>query len=162
MHPDGQLPAYEWNLSDVNPPVQAWSTFRVFKIDEKIHGKPDIEFLESMFHKLIINFSWWVNRKDKDGNNIFEGGFLGLDNIGVFDRSHALPTGGHLEQADGTSWMAMFSLNLLRISLELAKYNPVYEEMATKFFEHFLYIADAIENLGEKSEGLWDEVRGGF
>jgi len=162
MHPDGQLPAYEWKFSDVNPPVHGWSAFRIFKIDEEINGKPDIYFLESIFHKLLLNFTWWVNRKDKDGNNIFEGGFLGLDNIGLFDRSSASPLGGFLEQADGTSWMAMYSLNLMRIALELAQYNPVYQEMAIKFFDHFLYIANAMENLGEHSEGLWDEVDGFF
>jgi hypothetical protein len=160
MHPNGQLPAYEWNFSDVNPPVHAWSTFRIFKIDEQQNGKPDIAFLETVFHKLLLNFTWWVNRKDVGGNNIFEGGFLGLDNIGVFDRSAALPTGGYIEQADGTSWMAMYTLNLMRIALELAQYNPVYEEMATKFFEHFLYIAQAIDNMG--SNGLWDDVDGFF
>lgn len=158
MHPDGQLPAYEWKFGDANPPVHAWSAFRVFKIDEKIHGKADVAFLESIFHKLLLNFSWWVNRKDKDGNNIFEGGFLGLDNIGVFDRSSESPIGGFLEQADGTSWMAMYSLNLMRIALELAQYNPVYQEMAIKFFDHFLYIADALKNLGDGKDGLWDDI----
>ncbi len=157
MHPNGQLPAYEWAFSDVNPPVHAWSTFRVFKIDEKNNGKPDWSFLESVFHKLLLNFTWWVNRKDAGGNNIFEGGFLGLDNIGVFDRSSALPTGGYIEQADGTSWMAMYSLNLMRIALELSRYNPVYQDMATKFFEHFLYIAEAMDKMGINGEGLWDE-----
>ena len=157
MHPNGQLPAYEWAFSDVNPPVHAWSSFRVFKIDEKNNGKPDIPFLESIFHKLLLNFTWWVNRKDAGGNNIFEGGFLGLDNIGVFDRSSALPTGGYIEQADGTSWMAMYSLNLMRIALELSRYNPVYQDMATKFFEHFLYIADAMDNMGIDGGGLWDD-----
>ena len=162
MHPNGQLPAYEWNFSDVNPPVHAWSAFRVFKIDEKLNGKADVAFLESVFHKLLLNFTWWVNRKDKEGNNIFEGGFLGLDNIGVFDRNAELPIGGHLEQADGTSWMAMFSLNMLRISLELAQYNPVYQDMATKFFEHFLYIAQAMDNMGDDVTGLWDDEDGFF
>ncbi len=162
MHPNGQLPAYEWNFSDVNPPVHAWSAFRVFKIDEAQHDKPDVAFLESVFHKLLLNFTWWVNRKDKEGNNIFEGGFLGLDNIGVFDRSSPLPTGGYLEQADGTSWMAMYCLNMLRISLELARYNPVYQDMATKFFEHFLYIAHAIDNMGTNANGLWDDIDGFF
>jgi len=157
MHPNGQLPAYEWSFSDVNPPVHAWSSFRVFKIDEKSNGKPDIPFLESIFHKLLLNFTWWVNRKDTGGNNIFEGGFLGLDNIGVFDRSSPLPTGGYIEQADGTSWMAMYSLNLMRIALELSRYNPVYQDMATKFFEHFLYIAEAMSNMGSNGGGLWDE-----
>ncbi len=162
MQPNGQLPAYEWNFSDVNPPVHAWATFRVFKIDEHRSGKPDVAFLESVFHKLLLNFTWWVNRKDREGNNIFEGGFLGLDNIGVFDRSAQLPTGGHLEQADATSWMAMYSLNMLRISLELARYNPVYQDMATKFFEHFLYIAEAMDNMGDSVTGLWDEEDGFF
>ena len=157
MHPNGQLPAYEWSFSDVNPPVHAWSSFRVFKIDEKNNGKPDIAFLESIFHKLLLNFTWWVNRKDAGGNNIFEGGFLGLDNIGVFDRSSPLPTGGYIEQADGTSWMAMYSLNLMRIALELSQYNPVYQDMATKFFEHFLYIAEAMDSMGIDGGGLWDD-----
>lgn len=158
MHPNGQLPAYEWAFGDVNPPVHAWATWRVYKIDQKNNnGKGDIAFLESLFHKLLLNFTWWVNRKDTQGNNIFQGGFLGLDNIGVFDRSAPLPTGGYIEQADGTSWMAMYSLNLLRISLELALYNPVYQDMATKFFEHFLYIAGAMSNMGMQGDGLWDE-----
>jgi len=157
MHPNGQLPAYEWSFSDVNPPVHAWATWRVYKIDQRNNnGAGDIAFLESVFHKLLMNFTWWVNRKDAEGNNIFQGGFLGLDNIGVFDRSAALPTGGFIEQSDGTSWMAMFSLNMLRISLELATYNPVYQDMATKFFEHFLYIAGAMDNMGEQNQGLWD------
>jgi hypothetical protein len=158
MHPNGQLPAYEWAFSDVNPPVHAWATWRVYKIDQKNNGgKGDLPFLESVFHKLLLNFTWWVNRKDARGNNIFQGGFLGLDNIGVFDRSATLPTGGYIEQADGTSWMAMYSLNLMRISLELALYNPVYQDMATKFFEHFLYIAGAMANMGIENEGLWDD-----
>jgi hypothetical protein len=157
MHPNGQLPAYEWAFSDVNPPVHAWAAWRVYQIDQKNkNGKGDINFLESVFHKLLLNFTWWVNRKDAQGNNIFEGGFLGLDNIGVFDRSAALPTGGFIEQADGTSWMAMYSLNLLRISLELARENYVYEDMATKFFEHFLYIAGALTNIGDEDARLWD------
>ena len=158
MHPNGQLPAYEWAFGDVNPPVHAYASWRVYSIDKKNNnGKGDIEFLEAIFHKLLLNFTWWVNRKDEQGNNIFEGGFLGLDNIGVFDRNAALPTGGYLEQADGTSWMAMFSLNLMRIALELSGYNPVYQDMATKFFEHFLCIAGAIDNMGDNKEGLWDE-----
>ena len=158
MHPNGQLPAYEWAFGDVNPPVHAYASWRVYSIDKRNNnGKGDIEFLEAIFHKLLLNFTWWVNRKDEQGNNIFEGGFLGLDNIGVFDRNAALPTGGYLEQADGTSWMAMFSLNLMRIALELSGYNPVYQDMATKFFEHFLYIAGAIDNMGDNQEGLWDE-----
>ncbi len=162
MHPDGQLPAYEWKFSDVNPPVHGWAAFRIFKIDEQLNGKPDTAFLESIFHKLLLNFSWWVNRKDKDDNNIFEGGFLGLDNIGLFDRSNESPLGGFLEQADGTSWMAMYSLNLMRIALELARYNPVYQEMAIKFFDHFLYIANAMATLGENKQGLWDDIDGFF
>jgi len=157
MHPNGQLPAYEWNFSDVNPPVHAWSLFRVFKIDETLKGKPDLDFLETVFQKLLMNFTWWVNKKDVNGNNIFEGGFLGLDNIGVFDRSDTLPNGESLEQADGTSWMAMFSLNMMRIAIELAQYNHIYEEMATKFFEHFLYIANALDNMGEDAFSLWDD-----
>lgn len=157
MHPNGQLPAYEWNFSDVNPPVHAWAVFRVFKIDEYLNQKPDLPFLESAFQKLLMNFTWWVNKKDENGNNIFEGGFLGLDNIGVFDRNTRLPDGEHLEQSDATSWMAMFALNMMRIALELAMYNNVYEEMATKFFEHFLYIANALDNMGEESFSLWDE-----
>lgn len=162
IHPNGQLPAYEWDFSDVNPPVHAWSTFRVYKIDEKINGKPDVPFLESVFQKLLLNFTWWVNRKDKKGNNIFGGGFLGLDNIGAFDRNMQFKNGDHLEQADGTSWMAMFALNMMRISMELALYNPVYEDMAIKFFEHYLYIAEAMENIGEAKGGLWNEEDGFF
>ena len=158
MHPNGQLPAYEWAFGDVNPPVHAWATWRVYKIDQRNNnGVADVPFLESVFHKLLLNFTWWVNRKDAEGNNIFQGGFLGLDNIGIFDRSAPLPTGGYIEQSDGTSWMAMFSLNMLRIALELATYNPVYQDMATKFFEHFLYIAGAMDNMGTSNEGLWDE-----
>lgn len=162
LHPNGQLPAYEWDFSDVNPPVHAWSVFRVFKIDEKTNGKPDIPFLESVFQKLLLNFTWWVNRKDKNGNNIFGGGFLGLDNIGAFDRNMEFKNGEHLEQADGTSWMAMFALNMMRISMELALYNSVYEDMAIKFFEHYLYIAEAMENIGETKNGLWNEEDGFF
>jgi len=155
MHPNGQIPAYEWAFGDVNPPVHAWACWRVFTIDQKITGRPDYEFLETVFHKLLMNFTWWVNRKDSEGNNIFEGGFLGLDNIGVFDRSQPLPGGGLIEQSDGTSWMAMYCLNMLRIALELAsKVNMLYEDIANKFFEHFLYIAHAINGIG--GEGLWD------
>ena len=160
-HPNGQIPAYEWNFSDVNPPVHAWACWRVFQIDRKISGTPDYEFLESVFHKLLMNFTWWVNRKDSEGNNIFEGGFLGLDNIGVFDRSAPLPTGGYIEQSDGTSWMAMFCLNMLKISLELAtKVDRIFEDVASKFFEHFLYIASAMNGIG--NGGLWDETDGFF
>ncbi|MBC6950528.1 glucosidase, partial [candidate division KSB1 bacterium] len=158
MHPNGQLPAYEWAFGDVNPPVHAWATWRVFQIDRKRNGgKGDLAFLERVFQKLLLNFTWWVNRKDAEGHNIFQGGFLGLDNIGVFDRSAMLPTGGHLEQADGTSWMAMYSLNMMRIALELAQHNHVYEDMATKFFEHFLYIAGAMANIGGDGTDLWDQ-----
>lgn len=157
MHPNGQLPAYEWNFSDVNPPVHAWATWRVYKIDQKQSGIGDTKFLERVFHKLLLNFTWWVNKKDHDGNNIFQGGFLGLDNIGVFDRSSAPLSNGHLDQADGTSWMAMFSLNMLRISLELSKQNPIYQDLASKFFEHFLYIAQSMTNMGCKGIGLWDD-----
>ena len=157
MHPNGQLPAYEWAFGDVNPPVHGWATWRVYKIDEKLQGKSDRSFLEEVFHKLLLNFTWWVNKKDYSGNNIFQGGFLGMDNIGVFDRSNQLPTGGFIEQSDGTSWMAMFTLNMLRISLELAKENPTYQSLATKFFEHFLYIAGAMRNVGNEGINLWDE-----
>jgi len=156
MHPNGQIPAYEWNFSDVNPPVHAWATWRVYKIERKMYGRTDKQFLERVFQKLLLNFTWWVNRKDLEGKNIFEGGFLGLDNIGVFDRSSKLPTGGHIEQADGTSWMGMYCLNMLTIALELAQDNPVYEDIASKFFEHFLYIADAMNKIGENNTQLWD------
>ncbi len=156
QHPNGQLPAYEWNFNDVNPPVIAWATWRIYKIEEKHYGITDRAFLERVFHKLLIYFTWWVNRKDEEGNNVFQGGFLGLDNIGVFDRSAELPTGGHIEQSDGTSWMAMFSLNMMTIALELATTNLVYEDIATKFFEHFLFIAAAMNNLGDEGIGLWD------
>lgn len=158
MHPNGQLPAYEWALSDVNPPVHAWACWRVYKIDGKLHGRKDTDFLESVFHKLLMNFTWWVNRKDSEGNNLFEGGFLGLDNIGMFDRSKPIPGGGLLEQSDGTSWMAMFCLNMLRIALELALVKPAYEDIASKFFEHFLHIAGAMNKLDDSS--LWDEEDG--
>ena len=158
MHPNGQLPAYEWSFGDTNPPVHAGAACRVYELDKQYNnGKGDNVFLETIFHKLIINFTWWVNRKDTEGNNIFEGGFLGMDNISLFDRNVKLPGGAHLEQSDGTSWMAMYSLNLLRIALELAKTNPVYQDMATKFFEHFLYIAAAMASMGENNSGLWDE-----
>jgi hypothetical protein len=158
MHPNGQLPAYEWAFGDVNPPVHGWASWRVYKIDQKLNeGKGDRKFLEEIFHKLLLNFTWWVNKKDFNGNNIFQGGFLGMDNIGVFDRSAQLPTGGVIEQSDGTSWMAMFTLNMLRMSLELAKENPVYQNLATKFFEHFLYIAGAMANVGNEGINLWDD-----
>jgi hypothetical protein len=158
MHPNGQMPAYEWQLDDVNPPVHAWAAWRVFQIDRKQRGDGgDLAFLERILHKLILNFTWWVNRKDAQGRNVFQGGFLGLDNIGVFDRSAPLPTGGFINQADGTAWMAMYALNLMRIAVELARHNPVYQDIATKFFEHFLYIAEAMTNIGGQGIGLWDE-----
>lgn len=157
MNPSGAFPAYEWALSDVNPPVHAAATYRVYRHDAKINGKKDYAFLETMFHKLLINFTWWVNRKDVEDNNIFEGGFLGLDNISAIDRSTPLPQGGVMEQADATSWMAMYALNMLHISLELCDYNKTYTEMTTKFFEHFLYIAGAMDTMGENENGLWDE-----
>src|SRR5258708_32284714 len=152
----------EWAFGDVNPPVQAWAAWRVYKIEKKRRGVGDREFLERMFHKLLLNFTWWVNRKDADGRNIFQGGFLGLDNIGVFDRSAPLPTGGVIEQADGTSWMAMFSLDMLTIALELAVENHVYEELACKFFEHFIYIVLAMDRVGINDDELWDEDDGFF
>ncbi len=161
MHPNGQIPAYEWKFDDVNPPVHAWAALRVYQIEAKRRGVADRAFLEKVFHKLLLNFTWWVNRKDEEGNNVFEGGFLGLDNIGVFDRSAALPTGGSIEQSDGTSWMSMFCLNMLAIALELAKEDKVYEDVATKFYEHFVYISDAMNNLGEECTELWNE-RDGF
>jgi hypothetical protein len=162
MHPNGQLPAYEWNFGDVNPPVHAWAAWRVYKIEKKRRGVGDRVFLKRIFHKLLLNFTWWVNRKDHEGRNVFQGGFLGLDNIGVFDRSAPLPTGGHLEQADGTGWMAMYCLNLMAIALELAREDPAYEDVASKFWEHFLYIAHAIHHLGNNEQGMWDETDGFF
>jgi hypothetical protein len=163
MHPNGQLPAYEWQFSDVNPPVHAWAALRVYQIDRRAVGRTDRNFLESLFHKLMLNFTWWVNRKDSSGNNVFEGGFLGLDNIGVFDRSNApLPQGGMLEQADATSWMGMYCLNLLTMALELAKENASYQDVATKFFEHFLFIAHAMNNVVGEGIKLWDEEDGFF
>jgi Mannosylglycerate hydrolase MGH1-like glycoside hydrolase domain len=160
MHPNGQLPAYEWSFSDVNPPVHAWAAWRVYKIEQKRQGKGDRTFLEHVFHKLLLNFTWWVNRKDAEGKNVFQGGFLGLDNIGVFDRSAPLPTGGHIEQSDGTAWMGMFCLNMLAIALELARENTVYENVASKFFEHFVYIAHAMDHRGDNGIELWDEDDG--
>ena len=162
MHPNGQIPAYEWALGDVNPPVHAWAAWRVYKIDKKRQGKGDRAFLQRVFHKLMLNFTWWVNRKDADGKNIFQGGFLGLDNIGLFDRSAPLPTGGYIEQSDGTSWMAMYTLNMLTIALELAKEDPCFEDIASKFWEHFIRIAHAMSHHGEDSTGLWDEADGFF
>jgi hypothetical protein len=158
MHPNGQLPAYEWALGDVNPPVHAWAAWQVYNLT----GRNDTAFLERIFHKLLLNFTWWVNRKDADGHNVFQGGFLGLDNIGVFDRSASLPTGGHIEQADGTAWMAMYSLNMLTIALELARTKPAYEDVATKFFEHFVYITNAFYDMGGHGISLWDDQDGFF
>lgn len=160
MHPNGQIPAYEWQFGDVNPPVHAWATYRVYQIEQKMFGRADRQFLERVFQKLLLNFTWWVNRKDEGDNNVFEGGFLGLDNIGVFDRSAPLPTGGYIEQADGTSWMGMYCLNLLTVALELAQDNSVYEDIASKFYEHFLYIADAMNKVGGKETQLWDQEDG--
>jgi hypothetical protein len=157
MHPNGQVPAYEWEFSDVNPPVQAWAALRVFDIERCSTGVGDVDFLQRVFHKLLLNFTWWVNRKDLGGRNVFQGGFLGLDNIGVFDRSRPLPTGGQINQADGTAWMGMFCLSMLRIALELARVDRAYEDVATKFFEHFLWIAAALNDLGGKGIPLWDE-----
>jgi hypothetical protein len=157
MHPNGQLPAYEWDFNDVNPPVLAWAAWRVYKITAP-HGERDRHFLARVFNKLVLNFTWWVNRKDLDGENLFTGGFLGLDNIGVFDRSRPLPTGGHLEQADGTAWMAFYCATMLSMALELAKWDPPYEDMASKFFEHFIAIADSINNF--RGTGLWDAEDG--
>jgi hypothetical protein len=161
-HPNGQIPAYEWNFSDVNPPVHAWAALRVFQIEQAKTGKGDFKFLERVFHKLLLNFNWWVNRKDAEGNNIFQGGFLGLDNIGIFDRNAPLPPGWGLGQADGTSWMAMYCLNMLTIALHLATQDPVYEDVATKFWEHFIYIAYAIQRPDQPEKGLWDEEDGFF
>ena len=163
LHPNGQLPAYEWNFADANPPVHAWASYRVFQIDRKQKRAKDpdypgdLVFLERIFQKLVMNFTWWVNQKDSHGRNLFQGGFLGLDNIGAFNRDEPLPDGGYLSQSDGTSWMAMYSLNLMRIAIELAQHDHVYEDMATKFFEHFLYIAKAMTDMGGKGVGLWNE-----
>lgn len=162
MHPNGQLPAYEWAFSDVNPPVHAWSCLQVYKMDKEKTGKGDIFFLERVFQKLLINFTWWVNRKDHKGNNVFEGGFLGLDNIGVFDRSNTIPGGGALEQADGTAWMATYCLNMLEMALEISQHNPAYEDVTTKFFEHFVYIAESLNRIGEDWTGSWDDEEGFF
>lgn len=160
MHPNGQIPAYEWAFGDVNPPVHAWAAMRVYQIEKKRKGKGDRKFLERVFHKLLLNFTWWVNRKDTEGLNIFEGGFLGLDNIGVFDRSRPLPTGGRLAQADATGWMAMYCLNMLAIAFELAREDDVYEDLASKFWEHFVLIADAMNHFGSDGISLWDEEDG--
>jgi hypothetical protein len=158
LHPNGQMPAYEWNFSDVNPPVHAWATLFLHRTEQALRGEVDLNFLKSNFNKLLLNFTWWVNRKDRFGKNVFEGGFLGLDNIGVFDRSAPLPTGGHLEQADGTAWMALFSQNMLELAVEIAAHDPTYQDMVFKFVEHFYYIAAAMNRPG--SDGMWDEEDG--
>src|SRR5262249_36986504 len=158
LHPSGQMPAYEWNFSDVNPPVHAWATLFLHRTQLALRGEADWDFLRSAFNKLLLNFTWWVNRKDRFGKNVFEGGFLGLDNIGVFDRSAPLPTGGHLEQADGTAWMALFSQNMAELAVELAARDPHYDELAAKYFEHFLWIAAAMNRPG--ADGMWDEEDG--
>ena len=160
MHSNGQLPAYEWGFGDVNPPVHAWAAWRIYKIEGRLRGKLDREFLVRVFHKLLLNFTWWVNRKDPEGMNVFEGGFLGLDNIGVFDRSMQLPAGGHLDQSDGTSWVAMYCLGMLAIAIELAQQDIAYEDVATKFFEHFVYISQAMNNRGGEGIALWDDEDG--
>ncbi|HSB80754.1 MAG TPA: glucosidase [Candidatus Methylomirabilis sp.] len=162
MHPNGQIPAYEWGFGEVNPCVHAWAAWRVYKIERRIRGQGDRQFLERVFHKLLLNFTWWINRKDPHGLNVFQGGFLGLDNIGVFDRGAPQPDGGHLEQSDGTAWVGMFCLNMLAIALELARENPAYEDVASKFFEHFVYIAHAINNIHREGLALWDEEDGFF
>jgi hypothetical protein len=162
MHPNGQFPAYEWAFGDVNPPVHAWATWQVYCMDGALNGRLDRTFLEGIYHKLALNFTWWVNRKDADDRNIFQGGFLGLDNISLFDRSASLPTGGHIDQSDGTSWMGFYSLGMMKIALELARENPVYQNLATKFYEHFLRIAHAMTNVGGKGFCLWDEEDGFF
>jgi len=162
LHPNGQIPAYEWNFSDVNPPVHAFATWDIYTRDRELKGTGDIEFLKYAFSKLLINFTWWVNRKDEGGNNLFQGGFLGLDNIGVFDRSSSLPTGGHLDQADGTAWMVFFSQRMFQIAIELALHDPLYEDFAIKFFEHTMWIAGAMDRIGEHHDELWDEEDGFF
>ena len=158
LHPTGQIPAYEWNFSDVNPPVHGWATIFAYRMEQTLHGRSDIDFLRRIFGKLTVNFSWWVNRKDRFGRSLFEGGFLGLDNIGVFDRSAPLPTGGHLEQADGTAWVALFCQNMLEIVFELAAHDPTYEELATNYAIEFLLIAHAMNGIGPG--GMWDEEDG--
>ena len=158
LHPSGQMPAYEWNFSDVNPPVHAWATLFLHRTEQALRGETDVDFLKAAFNKLLLNFTWWVNRKDRFGKNVFDGGFLGLDNIGVFDRSAPLPTGGHLEQADGTAWMALFCQNMAELAVELAAHDPTYEDMVMKFIEHFYYIAAAMNRPGQ--DGMWDEEDG--
>src|SRR5947207_3181609 len=164
MHPNGQVPAYEWGFGNVNPPVHAWAALRVYRIEQRQRGTADRAFLQRVFHKLLLNFTWWVNREDAAARNVFQGRFLGLDNIGVLDRNSPLPTGGQLEQSDATSWMAMYSLNMLAIAMELARYDLAYEDVASKFWEHFIYIAHAMA--GEAADGpeqghdLWDNADG--
>ncbi len=160
MHPNGQIPAYEWAFSDVNPPVHAWAAYHVYKIEAQMTGTADRDFLERIFQKLLINFTWWVNRKDYEGQNVFQGGFLGLDNIGVFDRNESLDGGSHIEQSDGTSWMGMYCLNMLTIALELAQENRAYSDIASKFFEHFVYISTAMNDLTNQSIDLWNDEDG--
>jgi len=160
MHPNGQIPAYEWAFGDVNPPIHAWAAYHVYKIEQQLTGQGDRDFLEKIFQKLLLNFTWWVNRKDYEGQNVFQGGFLGLDNIGVFDRNQPLPDGSHIEQSDGTSWMGMYCLNMLTIALELAQSNHAYGDIASKFFEHFIYIAHAMNDLGASGFELWNEEDG--
>ncbi|WP_116770602.1 MGH1-like glycoside hydrolase domain-containing protein [Maribacter litoralis] len=162
MSPNGQIPAYEWNFSDVNPPVQAWATLQIYGTDKKITGEPDIKFLKRMFNKLSLNFNWWVNRLDRNDNNVFQGGFLGLDNIGVFDRSHGVPGGGFLDQVDGTAWMALYSLNMLEMSLRIAEHDDSYEDMATKYFGHFVFIAEALNKMDTDKANVWDDIEGFF
>ena len=163
MHPNGQIPAYEWAFGDVNPPVHAWAAWRVYKIEKKRKGVGDRAIPRACVStSCCLNFTWWVNRKDAEGKNIFQGGFLGLDNIGVFDRSAPLPTGGHIEQSDATSWMGMYCLNMLTIALELARDNRAYEDVASKFFEHFVYICRAMNNIGGEKIELWDREDGFF
>jgi hypothetical protein len=161
QHPNGQIPAYEWEFSDLNPPVHAWAVWRVYNMDRIRSGVADLDFLEKCFHKLMLNFTWWVNKVDREGNNVFEGGFLGLDNVAVFDRSEKLPGGAVLEQSDATGWMGMFCLVMMRIALELARENPVYEGLATKFFEHYVYIGAAMKMM-RIGRTLWDEQDGFF
>ncbi len=162
QHPNGQIPAYEWDFSDLNPPVHAWAALRLYRMEEAKNGKGDSEFLEKCFHKLLLNFTWWVNKVDNSGNNVFEGGFLGLDNITVLDRSEKLPGGAVLQQSDGTGWMAMFALNLMRIALELSRFNRVYEGLATKFFQHYVYIAHAMKKRGNRDYEMWSDRDGFF
>jgi hypothetical protein len=162
LHPNGQIPAYEWNFSDVNPPVHAWATNYVYAVEKKLRGEGDLVFLRDSFRKLLLNFGWWVNRKDRDGQNVFEGGFLGLDNIGVFDRSTPLPTGGYLEQADGTAWMALYCQSMLSLAMELALTDPSHANFVSRFMEHFLWIAGAMDRVGENQDELWDEEDGFF